>query len=43
MIVYSGTKDSFGKDIINGVIARKIDTLFKQFGITHESIQEFNS
>ena len=43
MIVYSGTKDSFGKDIINGVIARKIDALFKQFGIMHESIQEFNS
>lgn len=43
MIVYSGTKSSFQKDAINGVIANKIDSLFEEFGIMHESYAEFNS
>ena len=43
MIVYSGTKKSFQQDAINGVIANKIDSLFLQFGIAHESYAEFTS
>ena len=43
MIVYSGTKSSFRKDTINGVIADRIDALFKKLGITKESLPEFNS
>lgn len=43
MIVYSGTKESFQRDAINGVIANKIDELFQEFGIMHESFAEFNS
>lgn len=43
MIVYSGTKASFLMDAISGVIANKIDNLFKEFGLRHESYAEFNS
>ena len=43
MIVYSGTKSSFRKDTINGVIADRIDSLFTKFGIARESLAEFNS
>jgi len=43
MLVYSGTKNSFKKDAINGVIANKIDSLFMEFGLAHESYAEFNS
>ena len=43
MIVYSGTKSSFQKDVINGIIASKIESLFKEFGIGHGSYAEFNS
>ena len=43
MLVYSGTKNSFQKDVINGVIANKIDSLFIKFGIGHESYSEFTS
>ena len=43
MLVYSGTKSSFIKDSANGVIAERIDALFKQFNIHKESIQEFKS
>ena len=43
MIVYSGTKSTFQRDAINGVIANKIDELFKEFGVGKESYAEFNS
>ena len=43
MIVYSGNKKQFQKDIINGVIADRIDSLFAKFGISKESYSEFNS
>ena len=43
MLVYSGTKSSFIRDAINGVIANKIDSLFAEFGIAHESRAEFTS
>lgn len=43
MIVYSGTKETFIKDIVNGKIANSIDLLFKEYGIRKESIAEFNS
>lgn len=43
MIVYSGTKKSFQRDTINGVIANRLDTLFSDLGITRESMPEFKS
>lgn len=43
MIVYSGTKANFQRDVINGVIANKLDSLFVSFGINRESAAEFNS
>lgn len=43
MLIYSGTKESFQKDVVNGVIANKIDSLFYEFDIRHESLAEFNS
>ena len=43
MIVYSGTKETFIKDIVNGKIANSIDLLFKEYGIRKESMAEFNS
>lgn len=43
MIVYSGTKRSFQEDIINGVIATRLDRLFKTLGIGKESYAEYNS
>ncbi len=43
MLVYSGTKKSFQQDAINGVIANKIESLFLEFGIRHESYAEFTS
>lgn len=42
MIVYSGTKRTFQNDVVNGRIAREIDSLFRQMGIGRESIQEFD-
>ena len=38
MIVYSGTKRTFQNDVVNGRIAREIDSLFRQMGIGRESI-----
>lgn len=43
MIVYSGNKRQFQKDVMNGVIANRLDSLFTQFGISRESYSEFNS
>lgn len=43
MIVYSGTKASFQKDVSNGLIADKLDSLFINLGFTRESKQEFDS
>lgn len=43
MIVYSGSKLQFQKDVINGAIANRLDELFVQFGIGRESRAEFNS
>ncbi len=43
MIVYSGTKYNFQRDIMNGTIANRLDSLFVSLGITKESIAEFNS
>ncbi len=43
MIVYSGSKRSFERDIINGVVAQKIDSMFSSLGITKESYAEFVS
>lgn len=43
MIVYSGSKYSFQRDVINGNIANSLDKLFVELGVGHESIQEFNS
>lgn len=43
MLVYSGTKESFITDALNGTIANSLDELFFQFGIKKESRSEFNS
>lgn len=43
MIVYDGDKNTFQKDIMNGKIARKIDELFREFGIPKEQYSEFVS
>jgi len=43
MIVYSGNKTSFQNDVVNGSIASRIDSLFSELGIGHESYAEFNS
>lgn len=43
MIVYSGSKMSFQRDAINGVIASRLDNLFSSLGIGRESFSEFNS
>lgn len=43
MIVYSGTKYSFQRDVINGNLAKKLDNLFVELGIGREGIAEFNS
>ena len=43
MIVYSGTKKSFQRDTINGIIANRLDSLFAELGVTKESAGEFNS
>ena len=43
MIVYSGTKKTFQRDIGNGIIASRLDTLFSELGVTRESRAEFNS
>ncbi len=43
MIVYSGTKYNFQRDVMNGVIANRLDSLFATLGITKESVAEFNS
>lgn len=43
MIVYSGSKYSFQRDAINGVIASRLDDLFSSLGIGRESYAEFNS
>ena len=33
MIVYSGNKASFQRDLINGLIASKVEVLFSSLGI----------
>lgn len=43
MIVYSGNSISFQKDAINGVIASRVDSKFRELGITKESYAEFKS
>jgi len=43
MIVYSGTKYSFFNDVMNGVIANRIDNLFKELGVRKENEAEFRS
>ena len=43
MIVYSGSKASFQRDLINGVIAEKIEDMFISFGIPKESRAEYSS
>ena len=43
MIVYSGNKESFQRDLINGVIASKIEVLFSSLGIPRESRAEYRS
>ncbi len=43
MIVYSGSKASFQKDVINGKIAGKLDELFVSLGIGKESLSEYKS
>ncbi len=43
MIVYSGTKKSFQRDTVNGIIASRLDSLFADLGITRESYAEFRS
>ena len=43
MIVYSGTKKSFQRDVINGMIASRLDLLFSDLGVTKESAAEFRS
>ncbi len=43
MIIYSGDKKTFQRDVINGVIAERLDSLFCKYGVARESISEFNS
>lgn len=43
MIVYSSTKANFEKDIINGVISTRLDTLFNELDIRKENYAEFRS
>ncbi len=43
MIVYSGNKVQFQTDVMNGVIADKLDSLFSDLGFSRESKQEFES
>ena len=43
MIIYSGNKYSFQRDVINGNVARRLDDLFVEMGIRRESLAEFNS
>ena len=43
MIVYSGTKRSFQRDTVNGIIAGRLDSLFTELGIGKEGYSEFKS
>ena len=43
MIVYSGSKSTFQRDSMNGVIANRVDSIFRELGISKESYAEFNS
>ena len=43
MIIYSGTKQSFQRDVINGIIARRLSELFVQLDIPREGYAEFKS
>ncbi len=43
MIVYEGSKKSFQDDINNGMIAVRLDSLFRYLGITKESRAEYIS
>lgn len=43
MIVYSGNKASFQRDLINGLIASKVEALFSSLGIPKESRAEYRS
>lgn len=43
MIVYEGSKKSFQDDINNGMIADRLDSLFRYLGITKESRAEYVS
>ncbi len=43
MIIYEGTKTTFQKDTINGIIAESIDRLFSQMGVRKENLPEFRS
>ena len=43
MIVYSGNKASFQRDLINGSVAAKVEELFSTLGIPKESRAEYRS
>lgn len=43
MIVYSGIKQDFQKEVINGTIASRIDALFMELGIRKEQQAEYRS
>lgn len=43
MLIYSGVKSQFDKDILSGMIASKIERAFYRHGLYHESKAEFIS
>lgn len=43
MIVYSGTKSSFRIDMVNGVIEKNLDSMFRLLGIPRESQAEYRA
>jgi len=43
MIVYSGNKKQFSSDVMNGIIARKVDDLFMKYGIPRANTSQFNA
>lgn len=43
MLIYSGTKGQFDKDVLSGVIARKIENQFWAHGMSHDNPSEFKS
>lgn len=43
MLIYSGTKGQFDKDVLSGSIARKIENQFWAHGMSHDNASEFKS